>query len=99
LWTNHTWQDGAFNGWSAGAGLRVVSGIYSQTTLTASRIEQGGYMLVDARIGYQFDPKTTISLTASNLFDKHYYEKISSTARQNFSGESQAFMLSLNKKF
>lgn len=99
LWTNHTWQDGMFNRWSVGAGLRAISGIYSQTSTTAPRIRQGGYMLVDARIAYQFDPKTTISLAGTNLFDKHYYEKISSIARQNFYGEPQAFMLSLNRRF
>lgn len=99
LWTNHTWQDGMFNRWSAGAGLRAISGIYSQPTTTSVRIDQGGYMLVDARIGYQFDPKTTVSLMVTNLFDKHYYEKISSTSRQNFYGEPQAFTLSVNRTF
>lgn len=99
LWTKHTWQDGMFNRWSAGAGLRAISEIYDLTN--GIRVSQGGYMLVDAQIAYQFDPKTTISLTATNLFDKKYYEKIgaASFGRQSFYGEPQAFMLSLNTKF
>ena len=99
LWTKHSWQDGAFNRWSAGAGLRIVSEIYDLTQ--GVRVSQGGYTLVDAQIAYQFDPKTTMSLTATNLFDKHYYEKVGAAlfGRQSFYGKPQAFMLSLNRSF
>lgn len=99
LWTRHAWQDGMFNRWSAGAGLRTVSEIYDLTN--GIRVSQGGYTLVDAQIAYQFDPKTTASLTVTNLFDKKYYEKVgaASFGRQSFYGEPQAFMLSVNRKF
>jgi outer membrane receptor for ferric coprogen and ferric-rhodotorulic acid len=93
LWSKHTWRDGAFNRWSAAAGLRSVSETYVQTGNV--RIIGKAYTVVNAQVGYQINQTTTASLTVNNLFDKTYYEKISGVTRQNFYGEPRSVMLAL----
>ena len=99
LWSKFSWQDSAYGRWSIGGGFRIMSEIYDLTNNI--RVTQEGYALANAQIAYQFDPKTTLSLTATNLFDKKYYEKVGSASfgRQSFYGEPRALTLALRKTF
>lgn len=97
VWSKHTWRDGAFKRWSVAGGLRAVSDTYaaSGTGNNIIRINAPGYTVVNAQVGYQISPTTSLSLTVNNLFDKTYYEKVSIPSRQNFYGEPRAVMLAL----
>lgn len=97
LWTKHTWRDGAFKRWSVAGGLRAVSDTYalSGSGNNIIRINAPAYTVVNAQVGYQISPTTSLSLTVNNLFDKTYYEKVSLPSRQNFYGEPRAVMLAL----
>ncbi|MFT3815814.1 MAG: TonB-dependent siderophore receptor [Acidovorax sp.] len=58
---------GALVGWRIGGGVTAQSKTYASDT-----VRQGGYALVDAQIGYAFGPKTSVTFSVSNLFDRTY---------------------------
>lgn len=70
VWTNYR-LPGDFNRWEVGGGINVTSKLFSGTGATT--VTQSGFYTADARIAYKIDPHMTVSLNATNLFDKHYY--------------------------
>ncbi|MET3600760.1 TonB-dependent siderophore receptor [Martelella mangrovi] len=76
LWMNYTFDYGALNGLSLGAGVRYVGETYADT---ANTITVPDFALVDAALSYDFGARNpdleglNLAVNASNLFDKHYY--------------------------
>jgi outer membrane receptor for ferric coprogen and ferric-rhodotorulic acid len=97
LWTTYKLPASLVEGLEVGAGVRAVSSFYSQSG--AVRIQQGGYALVSASVGYDINPNYKVALNLENLLDRKYYEKVSGQSRQNFFGSPRSAMLSLRMKY
>lgn len=92
LWSHYTRGAGsALLGAKLGAGVRYYSesqlGVAAPFVFTA---RQGGYFVADARLGYQLNRQTEVSVSVSNLFDKHY---VTSPGIRAFYGEPRRVML------
>ncbi len=90
LWGNYQFS-GSLQGFSAGLGLNAMSR-FAGNGSSASR-EQGGYGVVDARLGYRFTPKSSVSLNVKNLFDRSYFARIGGSNTYNTYGEPRSVML------
>lgn len=90
---------GPWQGWTAGAGLRLQSNAYAAVGDVTTR--QGGYALFDALLAYRVSQRCALQLNVSNLFDKVYYAKFSpnSTYFNNYYGEPRNVTLSLRASF
>jgi outer membrane receptor for ferric coprogen and ferric-rhodotorulic acid len=84
LWSKYSFHRGALDGLSIGGGVRAVSRFYSLSGTT--RLDADAYTVVAAQLGYRYDAHWSANLTANNLLDEKYYEKVSSPGRQNFYG-------------
>ncbi|MFU7285578.1 Fe(3+)-pyochelin receptor FptA, partial [Pseudomonas aeruginosa] len=73
LWSNYDlpWQD---RRWSVGGGLQAQSD-YSVDYRGVS-MRQGGYALVNMRLGYKIDEHWTAAVNVNNLFDRTYYQSL-----------------------
>jgi len=98
--------------WTVGGGVNLQSATY--VSGTASRIDssgavvetgipfdysQAGYAIWDALLKYRVDDHWTLTLNANNLFDKVYYQTVSSTVNGNFYGDPRNYMLTLRGSF
>ncbi len=97
LWTKYRFGNGLLKDLSVGAGVRAVSDFYSQSG--AVRFRAPAYTVASAQLGYQLTTHWQTSLTADNLFDEKYYEKVSFASRQNFYGEPFNMTLALRGSF
>ncbi|HEY0917525.1 MAG TPA: TonB-dependent siderophore receptor [Solimonas sp.] len=97
LWSKYSFADGLLRGVSVGGGVKAVSSFYSQSG--SVRFLAPAYTVVSAQLGYQITPHWQTSLTADNLLNEKYYEKVSGTTRQNFYGEPLNFSLVLRGSF
>lgn len=97
LWTRHKINVGPVNGLVAGFGLRGVSDFGNGSGATAMRAP--GYTLYSASLSAPINDKFKVGLNVDNLFDKVYWEKVSSPSRQNFYGEPRRITVSLNGSF
>ncbi|HCF0008816.1 TPA: Fe(3+)-pyochelin receptor FptA [Pseudomonas aeruginosa] len=96
LWSNYDlpWQD---RRWSVGGGLQAQSD-YSVDYRGVS-MRQGGYALVNMRLGYKIDEHWTAAVNVNNLFDRTYYQSLSSPNWNNRYGEPRSFNVSLRGAF
>lgn len=96
LWSNYDlpWQD---RRWSVGGGLRAQSD-YSVDYRGVS-MRQGGYALVNMRLGYKIDEHWTAAVNVNNLFDRTYYQSLSNPNWNNRYGEPRSFNVSLRGAF
>ncbi|WP_353980199.1 TonB-dependent siderophore receptor [Salinicola endophyticus] len=96
LWSNYDlpWQA---RRWSVGAGVQAQSD-YSVDSGGVT-LHQGGYALVNARLGYRIDEHWTAALNADNVFDRTYYQSLFSPSWNNRYGEPRSLMLSLRGTF
>lgn len=92
LWNKYQ-LSGALQDVSLGAGIRSVS------SFSAGIFKAPAYNVASAQIGYRINRHLSASLTANNLFDAKYYEKVSGAGRQNFYGEPRNVMLTLQAKY
>lgn len=97
MWTRYQIANGPLQGLSFGGGLRAVSSFYSQSG--AVRFVADAYTLLSTQLGYELNSHWSANLTVNNLLDEKYYEKVSSSFRQNFYGEPRSFTLALRAKF
>ncbi|HEP8709209.1 TPA: Fe(3+)-pyochelin receptor FptA [Pseudomonas aeruginosa] len=96
LWSNYDlpWQD---RRWSVGGGLQAQSD-YSVDYRGVS-MRQGGYALVNMRLGYKIDEHWTAAINVNNLFDRTYYQSLSNPNWNNRYGEPRSFNVSLRGAF
>ncbi|HBO1229887.1 Fe(3+)-pyochelin receptor FptA [Pseudomonas aeruginosa] len=96
LWSNYDlpWQD---RRWSVGGGLQAQSD-YSVDYRGVS-MRQGGYVLVNMRLGYKIDEHWTAAVNVNNLFDRTYYQSLSNPNWNNRYGEPRSFNVSLRGAF
>jgi outer membrane receptor for ferric coprogen and ferric-rhodotorulic acid len=83
--------------WTVGAGVQVQSSFSAVAGSVTQR--QGGYGLVNLRIGYRMGRNTTLALNINNLFDRAYYQSLSGVAWNNRYGEPRSAMLTLRTAF
>lgn len=96
LWSNYDlpWQD---RRWSVGGGLQAQSD-YSVDYRGVS-MRQGGYALVNMRLGYKIDEHWTAAVNVNNLFDRTYYQSLSNPNWNNRYGEPRSLNVSLRGAF
>ncbi|HBO5731242.1 Fe(3+)-pyochelin receptor FptA [Pseudomonas aeruginosa] len=96
LWSNYDlpWQD---RRWSVGGGLQAQSD-YS-VDYRGVNMRQGGYALVNMRLGYKIDEHWTAAVNVNNLFDRTYYQSLSNPNWNNRYGEPRSFNVSLRGAF
>ncbi len=96
LWSNYDlpWQD---RRWSVGGGLQAQSD-YSVNYRGVS-MRQGGYALVNMRLGYKIDEHWTAAVNVNNLFDRTYYQSLFNPNWNNRYGEPRSFNVSLRGAF
>ncbi|HCF2922139.1 TPA: Fe(3+)-pyochelin receptor FptA [Pseudomonas aeruginosa] len=96
LWSNYDlpWQD---RRWSVGGGLQAQSD-YSVDYPGVS-MRQGGYALVNMRLGYKIDEHWTAAVNVNNLFDRTYYQSLFNPNWNNRYGEPRSFNVSLRGAF
>ncbi|MDR1647197.1 MAG: TonB-dependent siderophore receptor [Zoogloeaceae bacterium] len=84
--------------WRVGGGVNWQSDIYYKRAGFHSR--QDAYAVANLMAGYQFDKHLDIQLNVNNLFDKRYYQAISSYVSDgNVYGEPRNFMLTARYRF
>ncbi|WEK31288.1 MAG: TonB-dependent siderophore receptor [Candidatus Pseudomonas phytovorans] len=97
LWTRYEFSDGPLQGVNVGGGVRVVSETYYMRN--GVDFVQGGYGVATAQVGYRLNKHLTTTLTANNLFDRKYYERVDSAWGSNFYGEPRNLTLSLRASY
>lgn len=96
LWTRYEFKDGPLDGFSVGGGVRAVSQTYYKRDVD---FVQGGYSVATAQLGYRFNKHLSSTLTANNLFDRKYYERVDSAWGSNFYGEPRNLTLTLRAAY
>ncbi|UVL89091.1 TonB-dependent siderophore receptor [Pseudomonas sichuanensis] len=96
LWTRYEFKDGPLDGFSVGGGVRAVSQTYYKRDVD---FVQGGYSVATAQLGYRFNKHLSSTLTANNLFDRKYYERVDSAWGANFYGEPRNLTLTLRASY
>jgi len=105
IWT-HYQLPGEWQRWSLQGGMNTVSNAYTRTTnpnpaagIKDVKLEQGGYTLFDAGVGYQITPQLSADVLVTNLTDKKYYQRINNPIDGNIWGDPRAATLTLRAKF
>lgn len=97
LSTRYALRGPGLAGWSVGGGVTWRSEFSAQSGTV--KLVSGDYALFNAQVAYQVNDKVSVSLSAENLLDEKYYEKVSGVARQNFYGEPRKFVLALKARY
>lgn len=58
-----------------------------------------GYVVANARIGYQFNKNYSLALNINNLFDTRYYASVGTPNIYNFYGEPRNIMLTMRGQY
>ncbi|POO50678.1 TonB-dependent siderophore receptor [Agrobacterium rosae] len=69
-WLNYTVYDGVLEGLSIGGGVRYVGDSFGDN---ANTVKVDGRTLLDLGASYKVGDNATVSLNATNVFDKKYY--------------------------
>ncbi|MGF7112509.1 outer membrane receptor for ferric coprogen and ferric-rhodotorulic acid [Pseudomonas laurylsulfatiphila] len=96
LWTKYEFTDGPLKDFSVGGGVRAVSDTYYQRDV---KFQQGGYAITTAQVGYKFNENLSSTLTANNLFDRKYYDRVDASWGTNFYGDPRTVTLSLRAQY
>ncbi|MNN31856.1 Fe(3+)-pyochelin receptor precursor [compost metagenome] len=76
--------------------MRAVSETYYQRDV---KFKQAGYAVTTAQIGYKFNDHLSSTLTANNLFDRKYYDRVDAAWGTNFYGDPRTFTLSVRAQY
>jgi outer-membrane receptor for ferric coprogen and ferric-rhodotorulic acid len=113
LWTA-TRLPGALSRWTVGGTVHAQSsnssyGAYHcplvnpvsscSSSFPYFRVMQGPYVVVSPRIEYDIEPHWRVALTVNNLFDRVYYQTISSPLYGNWYGDPRNFLVSVEARF
>jgi len=96
LWTKYEFTDGPLKDFSVGGGVRVVSETYYQREV---KFEQSGYGIATAQVGYKFNDNLSTTLTANNLFDRKYYDRVDASWGTNFYGDPRTLTLAVRAQY
>lgn len=107
IWNTYRFEqqfgDGVLAGLSAGFGVQSNSRIYTNNFYVVSYgftpVEQSGYTVLNAQLGYRFNEKLHASLTVNNLTDRVYFDRINDARRFNYYGEPRNATLSVRASF
>ena len=100
-WAEYT-LPGNLKQWSVGAGGTVQSSNYHSNydgTGGVDKIEQAGYAVWNARVGYQINKNFNVSINGNNLADKKYYSTIGWLNADNHYGDPRNYTLTLKADF
>ena len=97
LWARYTFSDELLKGLSLAGGGIWRGRFYSDSS--GVRFTEDGYVTVSAQIGYRLNDHFSGTFTVDNLLDETYFEKVSSSSRQNFYGAPRSFMLNFRGTF
>lgn len=98
VWSKYSFGEASgLDGFFVAGGARVVGSFYSQVGST--RIEEDGYVVVDAQVGYRLNENLVTSLTVNNLFDETYYSRVGGLGLFNFYGEPRSALLKVTASF
>ncbi|GAB6389804.1 TonB-dependent siderophore receptor [Stutzerimonas marianensis] len=89
----YRFTDGPLRRAFVGGGVHLNSG--NSGTSESPLRSQGGYAIVNAQIGYQLAPQTSVALLANNLFDRNYYARVGGLNSYNTVGDPRNFTLML----
>jgi outer membrane receptor for ferric coprogen and ferric-rhodotorulic acid len=99
VWTRYQ-LPGEWQRWNLQAAMNSVSKTYNTITpLGDAKLQQGGYTLFDAGVGYQITPQLSADLLVTNLTDKKYYQRINTMQDGNIWGNPRAATLTLRARF
>jgi outer membrane receptor for ferric coprogen and ferric-rhodotorulic acid len=113
LWTSYR-LPGAWSRWRVGGTLQAQSsnyqyGAYSCALVAAApscsggyqnfQIVQRGYVVVSPRIEYRLEPRWRFALAVNNVFDRVYYQTVSTPLYGNWYGEPRNVLLSIEARF
>ncbi|WP_454691404.1 TonB-dependent siderophore receptor [Achromobacter aloeverae] len=88
LWSNYRFRQGtALEKFNVGAGILASSPLKNGTADTP------GYVTASLQVGYQFNPRTSATLTVDNVLGKTYYQSI------GYYGNPRSVMLALRTRF
>ncbi|MNF05295.1 Fe(3+)-pyochelin receptor precursor [compost metagenome] len=76
--------------------MRVVSDTYYQRDV---KFEQSGYGIATAQVGYKINDNLSTTLTANNLFDRKYYDRVDASWGTNFYGDPRTLTLALRAQY
>lgn len=79
--------------WSVGGGVQAQSKY--EVVSSGITMRQGGYALLNLRLGYRIAPKWTAALNVNNVFDRTYYQSFSSVGWNNRYGDPVNVALTL----
>lgn len=96
LWTQYQ-LPGQWRAVSVDAGLYMTSAYTSDDGVAVVR--QPGYTTLDLGMSYEINPHLTASLSVTNVFDRKYYQSISTTADHNFLGNPRTALLTLRARY
>lgn len=100
-WAEYT-LPGNLKQWTVGAGGTVQSSNYHSNydgTGGVDKIEQAGYAVWNARVGYQINKNFNVSINGNNLADKKYYSTIGWLNADNHYGDPRNYTLTLKADF
>lgn len=96
VWTQYQlpWDE---RKWSVGGGVQAQSEFSNSNGRVTLR--QGGYAVVNTRLGYQIDDNWSAAVNINNLFDRRYYAGLFTPQWNNRYGEPRNIMLTLKADF
>jgi outer-membrane receptor for ferric coprogen and ferric-rhodotorulic acid len=91
LWTTYRLSQGVLNG------VMIGGGMLAQSWITRG-VDQGGYAIFNAQVGYRFNKHLDASLTLNNMFNREYYVRPPGTFFSEF-GDRRNLMLTVRSDF
>jgi outer membrane receptor for ferric coprogen and ferric-rhodotorulic acid len=61
--------------------------------------EQAPFAIAGAQLGWRFSPNVRAFVSANNVFDKVYFQRVGSINTYNFYGEPRSFLLTLRANY
>ncbi|ASG24394.1 TonB-dependent siderophore receptor [Nitrospirillum viridazoti] len=99
LWTNYRLPESLDKRWTIGGGATVQSSMSNTfPTLGNAVLTQGGYAVFDARVGFDVTEKISVAANLKNLFDRTYYQRVSTPQSGNIYGEPRSVLVTLQAK-
>ncbi|WP_191833962.1 TonB-dependent siderophore receptor [Pseudomonas fluorescens] len=112
LWSTYR-LPGDLEKWKVGAGVTAQSsnsrsGMVSEFDEASQswgpadqefKFIQAGYAIWSSSLEYQIDKNWSAVVNANNIFDKHYYQTVGTSANGNFYGDPRNYTLTVRAKF